>query len=142
MLSQKSLRWRRVLSPRKASLPHEDWVLRGLTLHQLKDIITDIYASKVKADARSEPSPTPVNPLADKVDCISRLRKLYCNTCLSSWTCSQRTISAKPGLIAGKVSNAPSVSCVSGAASGVTFVSNHCKSCLDSFLYWQTHDCC
>ncbi|KAL0019436.1 hypothetical protein WJX79_008265 [Trebouxia sp. C0005] len=53
MLSQKSLRWRRVLSPRKASLPHEDWVLRGLTLHQLKDIITDIYASKVKADARS-----------------------------------------------------------------------------------------
>jgi len=52
MLSQKSLRWRRALSPRKASLPHEDWVLRGLTLHQLKDIITDVYASKAKADVR------------------------------------------------------------------------------------------
>lgn len=51
LLSQKSVRWRRALSPRKASL-QEDWVLRGLTLHQLKDIITDIYASKAKADAR------------------------------------------------------------------------------------------
>ena len=30
----------------------EDWALRGLTLHQLKDIITDIYASKFKADVR------------------------------------------------------------------------------------------
>ena len=51
LLSQKSLRWRRALSPRKSSL-QEDWVLRGLTLHQLKDIITDIYASKAKADLR------------------------------------------------------------------------------------------
>ena len=50
-MSQKSLRWRRALSPRKSSL-QEEWVLRGLTLHQLKDIITDIYASKNKADAR------------------------------------------------------------------------------------------
>ena len=31
----------------------EEWVLRGLTLHQLKDIITEIYASKSKADTRS-----------------------------------------------------------------------------------------
>ena len=51
LLSQTSLRWRRALSPRKSSL-QEDWVLRGLTLHQLKDIITDIYASKAKADSR------------------------------------------------------------------------------------------
>lgn len=51
LMSQKSLRWRRALSPRKSSL-QEEWVLRGLTLHQLKDIITDIYASKHKADAR------------------------------------------------------------------------------------------
>ena len=51
LLSQKSVRWRRALSPRKGSL-QEDWVLRGLTLHQLKDIITDIYASKAKADTR------------------------------------------------------------------------------------------
>ncbi|KAL3158548.1 hypothetical protein ABBQ38_010768 [Trebouxia sp. C0009 RCD-2024] len=52
LMSQKSLRWMRALSPRKASL-QEEWVLRGLTLHQLKDIITDVYASKSKADARS-----------------------------------------------------------------------------------------
>lgn len=51
-MSQKSLRWRFALSPRKSSL-QEEWVLRGLTLHQLKDIITDIYASKTKADTRS-----------------------------------------------------------------------------------------
>ena len=55
-MSQKSLRWRRALSPRKSSL-QEEWVLRGLTLHQLKDIITDIYASKSKADARSATHP-------------------------------------------------------------------------------------
>lgn len=55
-MSQKSLRWRRALSPRKSSL-QEEWVLRGLTLHQLKDIITDIYASKGKADTRSATSP-------------------------------------------------------------------------------------
>lgn len=45
------MKWRRVLSPRKASL-QEDWILRGLTLHQLKDIIADVYVSKAKADAR------------------------------------------------------------------------------------------
>ena len=50
-MSQKSMRWRRALSPRKAAR-QEEWVLRGLSLHQLKDIITDIYASKAKADAR------------------------------------------------------------------------------------------
>ena len=55
-MSQKSLRWRRALSPRKSSL-QEEWVLRGLTLHQLKDIITDIYAAKSKADARFTSSP-------------------------------------------------------------------------------------
>ena len=56
LMSQKSLRWRRALSPRKSSL-QEEWVLRGLTLHQLKDIITDIYASKSKADVRSATRP-------------------------------------------------------------------------------------
>ncbi len=77
MLSQKSMRWRRALSPRKASLPHEDWVLRGLTLHQLKDIITDIYASKAKADARSGPTFTFVNPVGkEKKDYTSQRRFL------------------------------------------------------------------
>ena len=52
-MSQKSLRWRRALSPRKSAM-QEEWVLRGLTLHQLKDIIIEIYASKSKADARCD----------------------------------------------------------------------------------------
>ena len=85
MLSQKSVRWRRALSPRKASLPHEDWVLRGLTLHQLKDIMTDIYASKAKADARSGPTSTPVKPLADTTLRLVKCTNCNCDICLSSW---------------------------------------------------------
>lgn len=59
LMSQKSLRWMRALSPRRAGL-QEEWVLRGLTLHQLKDLITNVYASKSKADARCRiPSASP-----------------------------------------------------------------------------------
>jgi hypothetical protein len=95
MLSQKSVRWRRALSPRKASLPHEDWVLRGLTLHQLKDIMTDIYASKAKADARSGPTSTPVKPLADKTLRLVKCTNCNCDICLSSWAHSMDIYASK-----------------------------------------------
>ena len=56
LLRERSLKWRRVLSPRigspRNSAMQEDWIMRGLTLHQLKDIISDVYASKAKSDAR------------------------------------------------------------------------------------------
>ena len=56
LLRERSLKWRRVLSPRsgspRKSALQEDWIMRGLTLHQLKVIISDVYASKAKSDAR------------------------------------------------------------------------------------------
>ena len=56
LLRERSLKWRRVLSPRSGSprnsAMQEDWIMRGLTLHQLKDIISDVYGSKAKSDAR------------------------------------------------------------------------------------------